>query len=70
VVKKPLENSEIFHANSEKSERFQRKSEKSKRLYSTLLQLSHGCSFDTTLTEASKDWHILERIIEVATTGA
>ncbi len=41
MTKKPLENSEIFHANSEKSERFQRNSEKSGCLFSILIPLFH-----------------------------
>ena len=58
-TKKTLENSEIFQANSEKS----------KCSFSTLIQLFHGYSFDNILTEANKDWLILEQIIEVASTG-
>lgn len=58
-TKKTLENSEIFQANSEKS----------KCSFSTLIQLFHGYSFDNILTEANKDWLILEQIIEVASTA-
>ncbi len=43
--------------------------EKSRCSFCILIQLSHGCSFDAILTEASKDWLILERIIEVASTA-
>ncbi len=68
MTKKPLENSEIFHANSEKSEQFQRNSEKSRCSFNILIRLSHGCTFDNTLMKASKVRFILERITEVAST--
>jgi hypothetical protein len=70
MTKKPIRNSEIFHANSEKSKRFQHKSEKSSYSFSTLMHLSHNCSFNNILTEANKDGLILERITEVGSTGA
>ena len=53
-----FKNSEIFHANSEKS----------KYLFYVFIQLFHVCLFDSIVTEASKDWLILERITEVAST--
>jgi len=52
VAKKPLENSEIFHANSEKSKRFQRNPEKSKNLFYTLMQLLHSWLFDSIMGKA------------------
>src|SRR5215472_8439206 len=36
---------------------------------SILMQVFYGCAFDNFLSEASKDWPILERITEVASTG-
>jgi hypothetical protein len=54
VSKKPFENSEIFHANSEKSERFQRKSEKSICLFYILIRLFQGRLFDCIVTEPTK----------------
>ena len=54
VSKKPFENSEIFHDNSEKSERFQRKSEKSKCLFYTLIRLFQRRLFDCIVTEPTK----------------
>jgi hypothetical protein len=70
VTKKLFENTEIFNANSEKSERFRTNSEKCKCMFNTLMQLFHDRSFGNILTEASKDWLILERVTLVASTGA
>ena len=65
-----LESCEIFHANSENvSLDSQRNPEKSKCMFSTIIQLFLVCSYDTILTEASKDWLVLERINEVARTS-
>lgn len=51
MTKKHLENSELFHTNSEKSKRFQCKSEKSTCLFKTLMQLFHSRSFDGIVPE-------------------
>jgi hypothetical protein len=39
-------------------------------MFNTLMQLFHDRSFGNILTEASKDWLILERVTLVASTGA